>query len=189
MAHEQPSNESLPLLAELAGGYSPIMIWIELNACGKFWPNTYAVMFRTAKQGRMFETLDRYHGVAARLKEFSAERWQQLANGAGWTPISCAALSWCKGSTLDQVLDIWRRIGAESAIEPAADFAALLLNPELLPENKLSTLIALGKDTAGVALLLAARAEGLIVDVPDEKLQHAPQVLQKMIQSRALTTE
>lgn len=186
---DQPySDPALTRLEELGDGYTPLLVWFELIAGARFWPNNYAGMANTARHAQMLETLDRYQQVAARLQRFPSKRWQQMATGAGWNAVACTALSWCQEASLASVLDLWRRFGHVPASKPAADFAALLLNPAMLPDNRLSSIVAAGKDGAGAALLLAARIEAPLIDISSDEISRLPKGVQEMVTMRSRST-
>lgn len=186
---DQPySDPALTRLEQLGDGYTPLLVWFELISGARFWPANYAGMANTARHGQMLEMLDRYRQVAARLQKFPAMRWQQMATGAGWNAVGCTALSWCQEASLALVLDIWRRLGHVPAGKPAADFASLLLNPSLLPDNSLSSIVVAGKDGAGVALLLAARVEAPVIDLSADEVSRLPGAVQEMIGMRSPST-
>jgi len=160
------------------------MVWIELISGARFWKSTYAEMFQTTKHNQMLEVLSRYRRLAETLHSFPAERWQQMAMGAGWNAVACTALSWCQGASLEPILAIWREFDEFPAQKPAADFAALIFNSSLLPENRLSSIVAAGKDCIGAALLLAARTETPIIDLSSKSISQLPQYLREMIEMR-----
>ncbi|WP_150523617.1 hypothetical protein [Roseibium sediminis] len=103
--------------------------------------------------------------LLAMLGTFPASRWRELCNGAGWTPIAASALTWCKDGDLSDALTVYRELGQIPQPAGALEWAATMLKPDLLPENRFSVLIENGEDAVGLGVLIAARHEPPIMDI------------------------
>lgn len=154
--------DSVPFttLVQFDRGRTPMSVWFELHSLNKFWENNYLSEIKAGRPALALEVLDKHRQEARFLADFEVERWVYMCAAVGWTPIACTATSWCKGASLDDVLALWRKLGAPSPVaDSSANLAALLINPEMLPRNSLIELITAGKDVGGISLLLAARFE------------------------------
>jgi hypothetical protein len=174
-----PANPNQPV--DLGDGLTPADVWQSLHASERRWMAQGAPDQRLAF-GQFVDASDRQ--VMASLQSFPAARWTSLCDGAGWTPIACAALSWCEGATLDAVLGMWRVLGAWPQPGNAAERAAGFLNPALLPESRFMALLEKGKDGIGTAVLIAARAEAPALDIPGDRLPQLNPALAVLIEAR-----
>ncbi len=99
------------------------------------------------------------------LETCPIERWRLLCEGAGWTEIAAAALSWCDGANEQHLVNAWNSIGA--TIMPTAVFAqsARLVHINFIETG--TTLTDLMTRTVGRPLAFAlscVRASGSIQD-------------------------
>ncbi len=118
------------------------------------------------------------------LESFPAERWQQLCYGTGWTTLGASALSWCEGASLEQVLTAWNYSPEVASPSKTEERAAVLLNPNLLPPAKLSSVIEAAKTGPNVWLLLYAfKANGTSVeqDWSEEKLRQLNKAIRALL--------
>src|SRR3712207_2620448 len=93
----------LPSMVDLGSGATPVDIWRRLHANLQLWHDLekpHEKEFRAS-----LAESDRRSLQA--LARFPASRRTNLRDEAGWTPLSCAALSWCEGAILDEVLARW----------------------------------------------------------------------------------
>ncbi len=171
-----------PALADLGEGFSPFDVWQGLNSAARVWeaglpPGSTDDAAERVVAGAVL--------IAQRLETFPVARWKALNDGAGWTPAACAALSWCQGAALGDVMAVWNGAGFMPKPEPGADFSARLLNPALLPEAALSGYIEQAQRlVCGVALLLAARDAAPAIDLAEAHLRQFPQPLLHMLTVR-----
>lgn len=93
------------------------------------------------------------------LETYPAGRWFSLCNGAGWTPIALTAYSWCQNAPLEDLLDGWERLGDQGriSVNPAAQRAATFINPQVLPENRLSAILTATENPSLLKVIFAAR--------------------------------
>ncbi|MGH0004722.1 hypothetical protein ACQU0X_32045 [Pseudovibrio ascidiaceicola] len=90
------------------------------------------------------------------LKGFPARKWALIGDGAGWTPVSAMALSWCEGTTWDGVLKAWEAIKNLDLESDATSLSAQMTNPKFLPDPDLATVLKLGQSPGGAWVLLSA---------------------------------
>ncbi|UXT52435.1 hypothetical protein FY136_24855 [Agrobacterium tumefaciens] len=144
-------------------GSTPVGIWLELHSTERQWKNTYVSLLNAGGSSRdiALQAIGTQHGLLRNLSQFPAERWRMLCDGQGWTPLGCSALSWCQGDvTFSEVAD--RRKNADWRIDPeiGSDFAALMLNPAIVPAD-LGAFLRTEHDDFAVALALASKPERL----------------------------
>ncbi|PYE85162.1 hypothetical protein [Phyllobacterium leguminum] len=174
-------NTALPQPISLGDGLTPVDIWQSLHASERSW---------IAKAGgaprfvfnENADSSDRM--LLEMLPALPVRRWFDLCNGAGWTVLGGAALSWCKEGSLGDVLHVFRELKLMPEPGNAWERAASLINPAALPENRLSALMAFGKDEIGVCVLIAARQERPALDVPSEQVAALLPSIRALIESR-----
>lgn len=172
------SDEIVPLM-KLEGGFSAIDIWQELHLNSQFWEQN--INNKTDQLEQIGVSLR----MARRLSHFPAQRWIGFNHSVGWTKEATTALSWCINGNLNDVFTIWNRLNFRVSTDRPEDFYALLLNPDLLPSNNLSTLIERGKhNVQSVCLLIAARKELPDIDIPFDLQKRLPKDVLKLLQSR-----
>lgn len=169
---------------ELAEGATPLSIWLEFHSLQRTWKNTYVSRWQGPDRQSVEALIISRQADASALSAFPVGRWQMAAGGFGWTTLACSLMSWCRGASLDEVLSAWRALDATPAAETASDFAALMINPALHPGNSLSKIIRHGKDEIGVAVLLSAQTDPVVIDIPDANFGSMPMHIQKIITSR-----
>lgn len=178
-AGDPPSPDpavSLPLPILLGDALSPVDIWQALEAGqAAFMANDTAN--DTARADLEWAKLDFHEHregsnrqLLQALSALPARRWFDLCNGAGWSAMAASALSWCEGARLDDVLHVYRTLNLQPKRGDAIARAASLINPALLPQNRLSALIAAGGDFFGVSVLISARSEAPELDLPPDQL-------------------
>lgn len=180
-------RDDLSAVVIFSDGSTPLSIWLEIDSAGKMWQGTYVELIQQKghKGDIALNALANYHSLLRNLVEFDEDRWCKICDGQGWTPVSCAALSWCKETSLEEVLGFWRKLGAYPAVKVAHDFPSLLFNPKLLPSNVLSDIIRAGKDEMGISVILASKLDPVNVDISNDKLALLPPRLKEMISARA----
>lgn len=177
MQHWQ-SDEIEPLVT-LEGGFTPIEIWQELHSNSQLWEQNLG------DKDEQLEQLNTSLRMAKRLKQFPAQRWIGFNHAIGWTKAATVALSWCSGSKLNDIFIILDRLGFCVSTDRPQDFYALLINPDLLPENKLSTLIERGNHNVQlVCLLIAAREQLPDIDIAVDLQKRLPDDVLKLLQLR-----
>lgn len=90
------------------------------------------------------------------LQAFPARKWALIGDGAGWTPVSAMALSWCEGTTWKGVLKAWEAINNLDLESDVTSLSAQMTNPKLLPNPDLLTVLKLGQSPGGAWVLLSA---------------------------------
>ncbi|NSY51348.1 hypothetical protein [Agrobacterium tumefaciens] len=144
-------------------GSTPAGIWLELHSTERQWKNTYVRMLNAGGSSRdiALKAIRTQHELLANLSQFSADRWRMLCDGQGWTPLGCSALSWCQGDvTFSEVAGRGKSLHWKIDPEIGSDFAALMLNPAIVPVD-LSALLRTEDDDFAVALALASKPEWL----------------------------
>lgn len=168
------SEARLRTPVDLCDGLTPVDVWQSLHAGERRWVARTAAEDRLPFAGQM-DASDRQ--LLALLGDFPATRWASLCEGAGWTPIAVAALTWCEGATLTIALRAWTRL--DPAAEPlpgtVAERAARFLNPVLLPENTPSVIGRTAGTLTGLAVLLRARADQPFDDMSAEQKARLPE--------------
>jgi len=77
------------------------------------------------------------------LEECNIEHWAWLCEGAGWTIVGAAALSWCRGVQAAQVWSAWAKSGYPLAPTPHFLRTTRQINPKIiLTGSALSELFA-----------------------------------------------
>ncbi|MQY45329.1 hypothetical protein GAO09_04520 [Rhizobiales bacterium RZME27] len=141
-------------------GSNPVGIWLELHSSERQWRNTYLDFLNNPASNPeiALRAIASQHAVLSNLSGFPAERWRQLCDGQGWTPLGCSALSWC-GSTvnLGEIVERAKIIDWKISPEIGGDFAALMINPAAIPSASLSALLRAGWDDFAIALVVASR--------------------------------
>lgn len=168
-----------------ADGSSPLLIWLELHSNLLMWNRAYLHSSEGAAKGNMASrAISEQRQLLGKLSTFPSARWINICDGQGWTPAGCAALSWCQDASMETVLSYWARLGEIPAIDVGVYFPGRILNPSLLPENKLSTMFQMANSSYGLALLLSARIEKPTIDISQHTVDALPQELQEMIDMR-----
>lgn len=183
---DQNTTVDTPVLRDsidLGDGLTAVDVWQSLRAGERAWQSRATPDERLAFH-RYTDDSDRQ--VLASLQDYPVEGWVSLCNGAGWSGICCAALSWCKGSNLHSVLIYWRHLSRWAEPDSAEERAAAFFNPALLPENRLSRLLEVAQDAKGLAVLIAARAELPILDISEADFNryNLPPVISALIAAR-----
>jgi len=167
-------------IVTLEGGFSPFDIWLECRAAHQLWQKGYdsgGVNDESRLQAVLL--------MCKRLSSFPAQRWLALNSALGWTPAAAAACTWCQNAVLSDTIEICNRLQYLASAQKNADFCARLLNPSLLPENRLSLLVnASDRQLHGTSLLIAARADLPEIDVAGNILQNFPPHLLSMLHER-----
>ncbi|MGV1873760.1 hypothetical protein [Agrobacterium rosae] len=156
-------------------GSNPIGIWLELHSTERHWKNTYVDLMVDSidSQQIALRAIASQRELLSNLAEFPAERWRNICDGQGWTPLGCSALSWCQGEvTLGEIVGRAKSIDWQISPEVIGDFAALMINPVKVPDGSLSPLLRAGWDDFAVALVIASRPtqQSPEIDEPDENL-------------------
>ncbi|ACB23167.1 hypothetical protein [Methylobacterium radiotolerans] len=176
------STARLRAPVDLGDGLTPVDVWQSLHAGERRWAARTAAEERLPFAGQM-DASDRQ--LMALLGAFPATRWVPLCEGAGWTPIAVAALTWCEGATLTIALRAWTRL--DPAADPlpgtVAERAARFLNPALLPENTLSVIGRTAGTLTGLAVLLRARSEPPFDDLSAEQKARLPEATRTVLLS------
>jgi len=180
----QDSSE-FPELVELGSNHSPLSVWLKAHSAGQFWKSTYAPTFAGLGHGVAARIIIENRQAASLLQNYPASRWRNACNGFGWTPVSASLLSWCAGALLDEVLEYWRAKELRAEKEVGFDFAALLINPQILPAPKLTDIFRAGRDEIGVQLILASTVNTIDIDILAEKMANLPPDLKYMINARS----
>ncbi|PYG54340.1 hypothetical protein [Rhizobium sp. UGM030330-04] len=167
-------------------GSTPVGIWLELHSTERQWRNTYVSLLNAGGSSRdiALKAIKTQHDLLRNLSRFPAERWRMLCDGQGWTPVGCSALSWCQGDvTFVEVAD--RGKNSEWRIDPeiGSDFAALMLNPAIVPAD-LGALLRSEHDDFAVALALASRPERLSPSFVLPQDARPGQLTRAMLQTR-----
>ncbi|WP_142084843.1 hypothetical protein [Roseinatronobacter monicus] len=115
--------------------------------------------------------------LAADLASVAVQDWENLCAAAGWTATGAAALSWCQGATLPQVLDGWLASGFPLKPLPEYERPARFINPALLRQTRsLSALVEAAQPNAfALCVMIAHSPEPLDFDMSLEALQSVPQ--------------
>ncbi|WP_182417787.1 hypothetical protein [Bartonella sp. HY038] len=166
-------------LIDLGGAFSAIDIWYEIRANAQFW-----VKNRQKSQDWQ-EQIAVSLRMAEKLQKFPVQNWISLNHAIGWTKEATTALTWCDKAALNDVFIIWNKLDFRVTSQPNHEFAALLINPIVLPENCLSKIIECGEHNIGsVCLLLAARPELPENDLPIDLQNRLPHEVINMLKER-----
>lgn len=175
---------ALPLPVDLGDGLTPVDIWQSLHAGERSW-----IAHAGGRPKFLFsEQIDGSDRMLMeRLQAFPADRWIALCNGVGWTGLGAAALSWCDGAKLADVLEVFDLLGLVPESGNVVERAASFIRPDLLPENRMSALADVsGGGRVKVLVLLAARQAPPVYDLDQPYERLAPEIL-SMIEARSQT--
>jgi len=168
---------------ELKDGFSPFDIWLECQAVHRLWKKDHNSSIKD--EDRLQSVLP----VCKRLSSFPAQRWLAFNSALGWAPAAAAAYTWCQDAVLSDTVKICNQLQYLASPAKNEDFCARLLNPSLLPQNRLSELVnAGGRQLHGISLLIAARPELPEIDLPKDILQNFPAYLLSMLNERGSHT-
>jgi len=181
---EEKSGDSKPVLnppVELGDGLTPVDVWQSLHASERNWMARAAgePRFAFAENANASDLM-----LLQRLSTFPVGRWGHLCDGAGWTPLGIAAVSWCLDARIDQVVGLYQRLGRIPAPGDDLERAAAFINPAFLPENRFSAIFETGKSAIGVGILIAARNEPPEIDIAPEKYATLNAQLKALIDAR-----
>ncbi len=162
-------------------GLSLPQIWQQLHSDAREWQDVPRNSRFYDLRG-MIDDSDRK--ALLQLRDTPVVRWQHLCHGAGWTPLGAIALSWCKGvSGFQPVAEAWAHSGVAVMPCPQILRSVAMSNPAILPRlTRLSEIIdCTGGNGLQCALLMAAAADGLRVDLDDSRLRQAPPEVRPML--------
>ena len=187
MSVPRPSPDPQPSLPLSVGaGLSLAEVWQGLHAGERLWRSRDPALGEMDHAAMIEGSLRQ---LAEGLSAVPVERWFWLGQGIGWTAVAASALSWCRDASLGDVVHLWRALDAMPAPESGADYAACLINPALLPDNRLSALVAAGGDVVGLAALIAARSEAPAMDLAPEQAGRLHPAIQAMLKVRQAGVE
>ncbi|UXM95220.1 hypothetical protein N5853_00745 [Bartonella sp. HY329] len=165
-------------LIDLGGGFSAVDIWYEIHADAQFW------LKNRQKSEDWQEQIAVSLRMAEKLQTFPAQNWISLNHAIGWTKEAATALTWCENAVLKDIFTIWNKLDFKVAPQPNYEFAALLINPIVLPENRLSKIIECGEhNISSVCLLLAARSDLPEIDLPIDLQNRLPHEVVNMLRA------
>ncbi|UXN05924.1 hypothetical protein [Bartonella sp. HY761] len=171
-------NDINPLI-DLGDGFSAIDIWYEIHANARFWSKN------REKSEDWREQIAVSLRMAEKLQILPAQNWISFNHAIGWTKEATTALTWCENAVLKDIFTIWNKLDFKVAPQPNYEFAALLTNPIVLPENCLSKIIECGEHNIGsVCLLLAARPDLPEIDLPIDLQNRLPHEVINMLKER-----
>ena len=172
-------DDIVPLI-KLDEGFSPLDIWQEVHANAELWDRG------TGDEVDRQEQLNTALRMAKRLVTFPAQRWIGFNHAIGWTKEAATLLSWCNGGGLKDILSIWNKLHFTISLKSEGDFSALLLNPSLLPENRLSTIIECCEyKLPSVCLLLSARIDLPEIDISIDLQKRLPEAVQRILLTKS----
>lgn len=153
-------------------------IWLSIHRNANVWANIPEGKTRLHDRTFVDGRGDKFYKA---LKNIKSEKWRCICEGVGWTGYGATALSWCKGAQLADVLDAWRAWKHLDYDDAPTIRAARLMNPDLLPEAKLSVIIEAGKDMPGTWVLITALKGEIEADLPDEQMAKLNARIRSMI--------
>ena len=180
------SNSVLSKCVDLGGGYKDETVWVQLESASRIWKSQYSRFKADGKLIELDSVLCDSVKCAEKLAKFSSDAWIQFSHAVGWTPTSVCALSWCRGATPHSVISFWSDLNGNCETEIFADFPARLLNPQILPSNRLSSMLNLSTDQGPLTLMLAANTGNLQVDVSKNVLETFSPKVRTMVRERAV---